>query len=247
MSWNEFLSLSIATSMNVKAFRCVESQERSATLQLVGNNIEAHDILEGIIEASKPTLPNNCAGLHYLFTTPFRYPPLRWGSRFGSRLEPSLMYAGLDLDVTLGECAFYRFVFLSHMETPPPNPVITYHTSFWFRVKGDLFLKLDSAPMNQFADLWTHKSDFSECQSLGSSARALSYEGIVYESARLSTKRNLALYTPSVITSEDPNEMKFWTCHTSEKQCSFLGDNNRRFSFSRDNFLVCGELPLTAP
>lgn len=244
--WRDALSPMLASPLNTKAFRCVESQEKSATLALVSNDLEAYELLEGLVENSKPKIPENCTGLHYLFTTPFRYPPLKWGSRFGVRSEPSLMYAGLDIEVTLGECAFYRFVFLGHMTSPPPKPVVTHHTSFSFRVTAERFLKLDTPPMSDYDRLWTDKCHYGEAQLLGSASRKLGFDGIRYVSARLSNHRNIALYSPSFIASKKPNEMVSWTCHINESNCSFLGSDNRAFSFEKWMFTVNGTLPQTA-
>ena len=107
--------------------RIVESQEQVATTRIVGNLAE-QDLLEHMLEDSKPGSID--PGLHYLLSTPFRYPPLRHGSRFGSTLEPSLFYASMDLRTCLQECAYYRFIFWYDMASPPPNPVTTQHTVF---------------------------------------------------------------------------------------------------------------------
>lgn len=64
--------------------RLVESQEQVATNQLVSTLAE-QDLLESMLEASKPPLPQGTARLDYLLATPFRYPPLPHGSRFGGR------------------------------------------------------------------------------------------------------------------------------------------------------------------
>ena len=72
----------------------MESQEQVATNRLVATLAE-QDLLESMLEASKPPLPKGTARLDYLLATPFRYPPLPHGSRFGGRHEPSLFYAGV--------------------------------------------------------------------------------------------------------------------------------------------------------
>ena len=87
--------------------RLVESQEQVATLQLV-DTLEEQALLEELLESSKPPVPADAEPLHYLLKTPFRYPPLRWGSRFGRRHEPSLFYAALKLETAMAESAYYR-------------------------------------------------------------------------------------------------------------------------------------------
>lgn len=50
-------------------------------MKLVDNS-EEQDRLEQLLEDSKPPYPEDCAGLHYLLFTPFRYRPHKQGSRF---------------------------------------------------------------------------------------------------------------------------------------------------------------------
>jgi hypothetical protein len=69
----------------------VESQQQIATSSLV-DDLAEQALLEELIERSKPPLRSGTERLHYLLATPFRYPPLRHGSRFGGRFEPSLLY-----------------------------------------------------------------------------------------------------------------------------------------------------------
>ena len=75
--------------------RLVESQEQVATNQLV-SSLERQAVLEGLLEATKPRLRVGTEHLHYLLATPFRYPPLKHGSRFGTRSAPSLFYGALQ-------------------------------------------------------------------------------------------------------------------------------------------------------
>lgn len=102
-----------------KLLRMVESQAQVATLQLV-DNLAEQALLEELLESSKPPLPEAAEPLHYLLKTPFRYPPLRWGSRFGSVHEPSLFYAAQRLETAMAEAAYYRFVLWNGMAVPPP-------------------------------------------------------------------------------------------------------------------------------
>jgi hypothetical protein len=65
-----------------KAWRAVEGQHVVSTLRLAGGDPARQDLLERILEESKPPLPEGTEGLHYLLATPFRYPPSGAGSRF---------------------------------------------------------------------------------------------------------------------------------------------------------------------
>ena len=98
--------------------RLIENQEQVATQGLV-DTLAEQALLEELLERSKPPRPPGTERLHYLLATPFRYPPLRHGSRFGAREDPSLFYGSRQLPGALAEGAYYRFVFFHGMTTPP--------------------------------------------------------------------------------------------------------------------------------
>ena len=109
--------------------RLVENQEQKVTLRLT-DNLAQHDVLEGLLEESKPDgIEHTGLGrFDYLLRTPWRYPPLKWGSRFGRRFEPSLFYGALDRSALFAEAAYYRLVFLEGMKKPFGERVISQFT-----------------------------------------------------------------------------------------------------------------------
>src|SRR5688572_23792731 len=111
--WNLCNGAAFISNIATDAYRVVESQHLSATRKLV-DSVEEHEALEVLIEHSKPKIPKGpeFKRLHYLLFTPFRYPPLKHGSRFGKISERSLWYGSLELETALAEVAFYRFYFL---------------------------------------------------------------------------------------------------------------------------------------
>ena len=73
-----------------RLWRAVEAQHIASTLRLVAS-VEEQAVLEGILERSKPALPDNAADLHYLLATPFRYAsPI--GSRFRAPADAGVWY-----------------------------------------------------------------------------------------------------------------------------------------------------------
>src|ERR1700722_16404559 len=107
--WERCNGLSYITPLQCNPWRVVEAQHISSTRKLVDTAAE-HEVLENLLEESKPAIDKNT---DYLIFTPFRYPPLKYGSRFGSRLEPSLWYGSLDIATALAEVAYYRLLFLN--------------------------------------------------------------------------------------------------------------------------------------
>src|SRR5690349_24755031 len=98
--------------ISLKAWRAVEAQHVVSTLRLTGNDPEQQDLLERILEESKPALPAAAEGLHYLLATPFRYPPLRSGSRFRAWPDPGVLYAALERRTACAEMGYWRWRFV---------------------------------------------------------------------------------------------------------------------------------------
>lgn len=88
-----------------EVWRVVESQEQIATLGLVANLSEQY-LLEHMLDESKNKLAEDTNTLDYLLFTPFRYPPLKWGSRFGTEYERGLFYGSQLLATALAEVAY---------------------------------------------------------------------------------------------------------------------------------------------
>ncbi len=65
-------------------FRVAESQQKVATNTLV-DTLQEQRILEELLDRVKPPIPYDCQQYDYLVYTPFRYPPLKHGSRFGKK------------------------------------------------------------------------------------------------------------------------------------------------------------------
>src|SRR5690242_3503230 len=77
------------------AWRLVEAQEKISLRKLV-DSFEEQSILEKMINASQSSNMHNYLNLHEFLYTPFKYPPLKHGSRFGNKTESSLWYGSLQ-------------------------------------------------------------------------------------------------------------------------------------------------------
>jgi hypothetical protein len=89
----------------------------TSTRKLVDSDDE-QQVLEGLIDTAKPPWPTGrrFVGLHYLLATPFRHPPLRYGSRFGTRRERGIFYCAEEQATVLAEKAYYVLLFLEGTE-----------------------------------------------------------------------------------------------------------------------------------
>jgi hypothetical protein len=227
--------------------RMVENQEQKVTVALV-DNLAEHEILEGMLEESKPVghFHKGMQRLDYLLRTPWRYPPLKWGSRFGRRLEPSLFYGALSDAALFAEAAYYRLVFLEGMEKPFRDRVISQFTVFEANYQTDRGMDLTRPPFDRHTSVLRHKSRYLPCQLLGSELREQGIAAITYLSARADGKEtNVALFTPDALRSRKHRNPRHGLCESRIEEVSFrLGDELH--VLPRKHFLYRGRFPIPA-
>ncbi|WP_058558033.1 RES family NAD+ phosphorylase [Thiohalocapsa sp. ML1] len=228
--------------------RMVESQQQVATLSLV-DDLAEQALLEELLERSKPPLVPGSRGLHYLLGTPFRYPPLRHGSRFGGRFEPSLFYGARGQGSLLAEVAYYRFVFWSAMAEPPPSGRLrTQHSLFRARCRGERGVRLQEPPCAAHDAVLRDAADYGPTQRLGAALREAGIDLIEYVSARDPERGiNVALFRPEALVSRAPLGLSRWLCETRAQAVSFAPEASSELHvFALDTFLVDGRLPRPA-
>ena len=228
--------------------RVVESQEQVATRELVDGDLAAQTVLEAEIERSKPPRPTGTERLDYLLATPWRYPPLRHGSRFGTRHEPSLFYGSGGAATALAETAYYRFVFRDDMAVAPAT-IGSRHTSFEARYRTARGLKLQGPPFETWQAVLTHPSDYGPTQALGAALRDAGVAAFEFTSARDPSRgHNVALVEPGALVSTRHARPGGWFCSTDAEAVTF----SRRAApgeilrFALSDFLVGGALPRPA-
>ena len=246
--WTECRERIFPEQLNGELVRIVESQEQIATNSLV-DNLQEQELLEHLLEKTKPAFPAGTKKLHYLLATPFRYPPLKTGSRFGTRFESSLFYGSLTLSTALVETGYYRFLFWFGMSEPPASKkFMTQHTIFGTAYKTDKGLKLQNKPFDKYKKQLISPGDYTDTKQLGSAMRDNKIEAFEYLSAR-DPKRglNVALFTPSALAATRPDYQQAWLCETNAEQVSFYTAKERKvYSYSLKTYLVKGKLPQPA-
>lgn len=228
--------------------RQVESQQAIATLAYV-DTLEEQATLEALLEDSKPAWPPDSSRYHYLLRSPFRYPPLPWGSRFGRGHEPSLLYGARSQTTTLAESAYYRFVFWHTMAAPAPAASIhSQHTLFTVRYKTTQGIQLQAPPFSDYTARLTHPSDYAATQALGSDMRAAGVQAFEYPSARDPAHGLcVALFSIQALADTRPRSTQAWLCETSAQQVTFKPmDRPEVITFPLTLFLYDGQLPLPA-
>jgi hypothetical protein len=234
-------------------YRLVESQEEIATIGYV-DTLEEQAVLEDLLDQAKPAYGDlsqktSVDDYHYLLKTPFRYPPLPWGSRFGRRHEMGIFYGGCGVEVTLVESAFYRFVFWFSIDAKPVKAMIkSQHHVFSVEYASQHGVKLQSAAFAAEQSLLIHASDYHACQNLGSAMREAGVEAFEYTSAR-DPERGICvgLFNLAPLATKEPKSKANWFCEVSARRVAFReSESSDVIAFAVDDFLVDGEFPQPA-
>jgi len=214
-----------ATSRRIsgKAWRVVEGQHVVSTRKLVDSRDE-QEILETLIEERKPPLADapEFEGLHYLLSTPFRYPPLRHGSRFGTRNEPSLWYGSTRVRTALAETAYYRLLFLEGTAADL-GPLVLELTAFRAPYRTSRGVDLCRAPFDVHHAVLAAPDHYEQTQRLGAAMRGAGVEAFRYPSARDAAGGvNVGLFTPRAFASKRPESPEGWSAVLTRDAVEFV-------------------------
>jgi RES domain len=159
----------------------VEAQHIASTMKIVDSKAE-QDVLESLLEGSKPPLPADIEDLDYLLATPFRYDPRRQGSRFRAATDPGVYYGAESVRTAGAELGYWRWRFLKDaVDLDRIEPVA--HTAFSVDIRTTA-IDLRQPPFDQDITVWKHSADYSGTQAFARVGREASIGAIVYESVR---------------------------------------------------------------
>ena len=245
--WTRCAGDSEIRPLRASPWRVVEAQHQVSTRKLV-DSAEEQSLLEEMIDSVKP--PDVTRGkLHYLLFTPFRYPPLPHGSRFGRRNERGLWYGSTDLRTAFAEVSYYRLLFLEGTRAEL-GTVTTALTAFTADMRTSRGIDLAMPPFDAFRRDIASPSSYQSSQALGAAMRDAGVEAFRYPSARDAEGGiNVAAFVPAVFGKSNPKLLETWHCSASRGHVDVTqGDYfvRRRFAFRREQFLVKGVLPAPA-
>lgn len=210
-----------------QVWRGVETQYASATTLLV-DTYKEHDLLEQLLEGSKPPLPTTRgARKHFLLITPFRYTP-RHDSRFrrAGKGRHGLWYGSTALEAACAEVAYWRMRFILDSAGLIEKKIVTRHTFFAAAVGGH-GIDLMAPPWVALSDLWKSGRDYSHTHHLAEEAEAAGIEVIQYESVRAPGSACLAVLTPDAL-NEPPGGLdatrRGWTCTATRDHVMMMSD-----------------------
>ncbi len=241
--WTPRALASERRSIAASAWRVVESQSRVATMKLV-DGLDEQAVLETALEASKPQVPMECAGLDPLLATPFRYAPYPRGSRFRrARQHEGCLYCAERVETAVAEAAFYLMLFF--LDSPntrlPRNP--QERTAFSFEVATGAALDLTVPKLVRDRAVWTDPVAYGPCQDLADAARAARVEALRYESVRDPERgANIALLSPAALAGRVPTGAQTWWLMLRPDRVDAVAEMPR----SRLEFVLAGWAALDA-
>ena len=246
--WTRCGGASNRKRLTARPFRAVEAQHRISTRKLTDSDAE-QKVLEDLLEDSKPVAPPDIEGLHYLLFTPFRYPPLRHGSRFGLSTERGIWYGSQTLRTCFAEIAYYRFVFLEGTAVDL-SPLLVELTSFRAVVRTHRGVDLTSEPFRRYRGRIASPTHYETTQRLGRDLRADGVEAIRYPSARDRDGVNVAVFSARAFARNTPENLETWLSVATKERVELsrkdLLRERESFTFERAAFEVQGRLPSPA-
>lgn len=233
--------------LRLEPWRAVESQHQVSTRRLVDSDDEQR-VLEGLIDAVKPR-DRTDGRMHYLLFTPFRYPPLRHGSRFGRRTEPGIWYGSESLRTVFAEVAYYRLLFLEGTRADL-GEVETDLTAFRARIRTERGIDLTAPPFVTHEAVLSSPTTYLQTQALGQAMRNAGVEAFRYRSARdVRVGVNIAVFAPGAFGRRLPREFENWHCTASRDRVEVASRGwfgHTVHVYPRGDFLVHGALPAPA-
>ncbi len=211
--------------------RLVQQQGIDALGPLV-DDLDQLALLEALVERSKPPRPSLPAS-HPLPTTPFRYPPLRHGSRtcIGSLVEG----------------AYDALLFWEGFSAPPKAPIRRRQSLFSVMLQTSRGRQLQNLADPAVQAALRDPRHHGPTQRLGTWMRAVGIEAFEYLSARTSESLvQVGVFTPAALVSTPFDQVEI-TGEVNSDHASFLShDDGTVHRFPRELFLVEGELPRAA-
>ncbi len=245
--WTRCAGDSEIRALRLTPWRVVESQHLLSTRKLV-DTAEEQMLLEDLIDGSKPPARAS-KRLHYLLSTPFRYPPLRHGSRFGTRYEPGIWYGSETLHTAFAEVAYYRLVFIED-SSAVMGTLTTQHTAFRANARTTRGVDLTAGPFARHRKAIASPVDYRATQALGAAMRAAGVDAARFPSARDRTGGfNVAVFNATAFGTAKPRDLQPWYCVAHSQRIELTKRDYfgaEQFAFERSEFLVDGVLPRPA-
>jgi hypothetical protein len=232
-TWTPHALESNARRYERELWRIVETQHRASTMRLA-DSLAEQELLETVLEESKPQMPADTEKLHFLLATPFRYRSPT-GSRFRKAFDPGVWYGGEELRTALAEKSYHRLRFL--LDSPgTPDLKAVPHTAIRASVRGR-GVDLAGLPFVRDRATWVHRTSYEATQAFGAVAREARIEIIRYESVRdPQPGMCAAVLTPIAFRRTKPLSQQTWFIASSRRivRCAKDEDHGPTWEFTAE-------------
>ena len=240
-TWRKALETFTPQIFSAEPWRTVSLDQRVYIRSLAKNSANA-DLLSEWANAPSPQTETEASTL---LQAPFRNPPLRYGSRFGSRLEPGIWYGSDSLSTAFAERAYYLFALRSGTDASLSSSYKHLFTSLQANVATAQGADLTRGDWVDYEPSISSPTSHDVARALGSEMRAMDVEALRFRSARATGGgTNVALFTPCFRKPTLLHEA-VWSgrIRTDEIGFSSLHGPSRQLSYGRNQFLVDGAMP----
>lgn len=207
-TWTPPAVASDARRARLELWRAVEAQHQIATMALV-DTLDEQQLLEALLDASKPPVPDAAAGLHWLLFTPFRYPPPPRGSRFRGPADPGVFYGADEIRTACAELGYWRWRFLC--DSPALDSLDARPQTVFRAAAAGVTVDLGQPPFARDRSVWTDPVRYEGTQAFARVARDASVAIIRYASVRDPEPGGCgAVLTPTAFAAKQPLEAQTW-------------------------------------
>jgi hypothetical protein len=207
-TWTTRAVASEARAARFELWRAVEAQHVAATMALV-DSLDEQQVLERLLDETKPPVPAAARKLHWLLFTPFRYSPPPRGSRFRGPNDPGVFYGADEIRTACAELGYWRW---RHLQDTPALAAMPTKPQTVFRAAvAGATIDLTLAPFVATRLRWTDRDDYAACQALARTAREAGLAAVRYESVRDPEHgRCAAVLAPAAFARATPLDQQTW-------------------------------------
>lgn len=202
-------------------------------MRLVDNDVAEQNILEELIEAAKPVVPEAARRLHWLLATPFRYRPWGSGSRFRGMHDPGVLYGAIERRTACAEAGYWRWRFVRDsdgLRKLDAHPMSLFQARLATRT-----VDLRKAPHVTRRESWVHPDDYTATQAFARDAREAGIGAIMYESVRDPARGAcVAVLSPDAFEDGQAPVPETWYLTVTAKGATWQRDRDEAFVFEWD-------------
>lgn len=227
-------------------WRIVENQEQAATRSIT-RSAQEQSRLELLLDSNKPAYMPGTEHLHWLLKTPFRYPPLRHGSRFGSPMERGILYGSRELHTAMTESAVYLWLFrAAPAELGPLERIADGRAALQFDIAHPRCSDLTDAEQNHKTQI-SNPASYAFSQALGAQLREQEAGAIWFQSARRAQGINCAVIDPQAINAATEPRLQHWQLQLDANTCWWGRTGGESFEVHYDSVAdAAGRIPHPA-